>query len=111
MSKRKVKRRSPPKDEGGKGNKQEPEGMSEAKDTIMRLSEMCDLIGLRTHIIEGTNKGRKLADGPWQNTRDYMQSYADPADTSAVIEHFEQAGCKNEVEAVRWLLRHDELVP
>ena len=103
-----------PKDEGGKGrkgSKGEPESMSEVRGTIMRLSDVCDLIGLRTHIIEGTSKGRKLAADPWHNTRDYMQGYADPANTAAVIELFEGVGCKNEIEAVRWLLRHDELVP
>jgi hypothetical protein len=107
----KVKRHKPPKDEGGKGNKPQPENMSEVKDMIMRLSEMCDLIGLRTAIIEGTSKGRKLAADPWHNTRVYMKGYADPGNTTAVIEAFEGAGCKNEIEAVRWLLRHDELVP
>lgn len=106
-----VKRHKPPKDQGGKGNKPEPEEKSEVRDTIMRLSEICDLIGLRTHIIEGTSKGRKLAADPWHNTREYMQVYADPDNTQVVIEAFEGEGCKNEIEAVRWLLRHDELVP
>jgi hypothetical protein len=78
----------------------------------MRLSELCDLIGLRTHIIEGTKRGRKLhAGGPWHCTRDYMQGYADPSNTERVIELFEEAGCKDEIAAVRWLLVHDELVP
>ncbi len=83
------------------------------ENTIMQLSMLTDLIGLRTGIIEGTEKGRKLAeDGdPWHNTRLYMRDYADPANTESVIALFEGAGCHNEIEAVRWLLRHDELVP
>ena len=87
--------------------------MSEAKvrDTLMQLSEIVDLIGLRQHIIERTNKGRKLKDDPWHSTRDYMKRYADSENTEAVITYFVGAGCKNEIEAVRWLLRHDEMVP
>lgn len=81
------------------------------RDTIMQLSEIADLIGLRQHIIEGTNKGRKLGADPWRNTRDYMKHYADQANTNAAIALFEGADCKNEIEAIRWLLRHDELVP
>lgn len=81
------------------------------RSTIMQLSEIADLIGLRQHIIEGTNKGRKLREDAWHNTRDYMKHYADPTNTDAAIAYFEGAGCKNEIDAVRWLLRHDELVP
>jgi hypothetical protein len=80
--------------------------------TIVQLSELCDLVGLRTHIIDGTNRGRKLhPEGPWHNTQDYMQGYADPANTEAVIALFEGAGCNDELSAVRWLLTHDKLVP
>jgi hypothetical protein len=81
------------------------------RDAIMRLSEITDLIGLRQHIIEGTNKGRRLKADVWHNTRDYMMLYADPANAEAAIALLESAGCNNEIEAVRWLLRHDELVP
>ena len=81
------------------------------RDTIMQLSEITDLIGLRQHIIEGTNKGRKLKSDPWHNIRDYMRHYADPANTDATIALFQDAGCNDELEALRWLLRHDELVP
>jgi hypothetical protein len=81
------------------------------RSAIMQLSDITDLIGLRQHIIEGTHKGRKLKADPWHNTRDYMKHYADPVNTDAAIALFEGAGCKNEIEAIRWLLRHDELVP
>ena len=79
--------------------------------TIMQLSELADLIGLRTHIIEGTKKGRKLGPDPWHNTKDYMKRYADPANTDKLIGLFEGAGLRDEIQAVRWLLKHDELVP
>lgn len=91
--------------------KEQPMKQSKVRSTIMRLSELADLIGLRTHIIEGTNKGRQLRPDAWHNTREYMQSYADPANTGAVISLFEQAGCKDEIKAVRFLLKYDELVP
>lgn len=90
-------------------NQDEPE--EKVRAAVMQLSEIVDLIGLRQHIIEGTKKGRKLKADPWQNTRDYMRNYADPANTQAVIGLFQGAGCKDELAALRWLLRHDELVP
>ena len=91
----------------GKLNKE----AKDAKETIMQLNEIADLIGLRQHIIDGTHKGRKLKPDPWHNTRDYMKHYADPANTEDAIACFESAGCKNEIEALRWLLKYDELVP
>ncbi len=77
----------------------------------MQLSELADLIGLRTQIIEGTQRGRVLCADPWHNTRAYMGSYADPANTGHVIDLLQGAGCKDEIAAVRWLLKHDEYVP
>ncbi len=85
--------------------------MDEVRSTIMQLSELADLIGLRTQIIEGTQRGRVLCADSWHNTRVYMEGYADPANTEAVIDLFQEAGCKDEIEAVRWLLKHDDLVP
>ena len=85
--------------------------IEKVRDTIMRLSEMVDLIGLRTHVIEGTKKGRQLGPSPWHYTREYMQGYADPQNTEAVISMFEGAGAMDDIQAVRWLLRHDDLVP
>ena len=87
------------------------EDTSKVRDTLMRLSEMCDLIGLRTHIIEGTSRGRKLKPDPWHNTKDYMSHYADPGNTEALISEFQSAGCPDEIQAIRWLLKHDALVP
>lgn len=87
------------------------EDLSKVRDTIMRLSELTDLIGLRQCIIEGTNKGRTLVEGDaWYNTRAAMREYANPDNTERVIALFEAAGCHNEIEAVRWILRHDKLV-
>lgn len=87
------------------------EDITKVTDTLMRLSEMCDQIGLRLHIIEGTNRGRKLKPDPWHNTKDYMSRYADPSNTDAVISELQSAGCPDEIKAVRWLLKHDEIVP
>ncbi len=83
----------------------------EVRDTIMRLSEMCDLIGLRTYIIKRTPKGKSKEPDAWGHTRAYMQSYANPANTEALIELFKSADCKDELEAVRFILTHDEIVP
>ena len=76
--------------------RQEQQDERKVRDTVMQLSEITDLIGLRQHIIEGTNKGRKLKADPWHNTRDYLEHYAEPANTDAAIALFEGAGCKNE---------------
>ena len=94
----------------------------------MLLSEICDLMGLRTFVIEKLEKTTPRRDLPkiwrnpvqhyqqthsdfWLHTREYMQTYADHANTQAVIHLLEVAGSANEVEAVQWLLKNDELVP
>ena len=82
------------------------------KDTIMQLSELCDLVAYGDYVTKHTKFGKKPhAKDMWGYTRAYMQSYGDPGDTSAVIALFHSADLPNEVEAVRWLLKHDKLVP
>ena len=77
----------------------------------MQLSDMVDLIGLRTYIIKRTPKGKSTNPDQWGHTRAYMDSYADPANTEALIGLLISAGCSDELRAVRWLLTHDDLVP
>jgi hypothetical protein len=79
--------------------------------TIMRLSEILDLVGLRTYVAKKTNYGRKPGAEPWAYTRAALAEYAPSADAEAVIRLFQEAGCKDEIAAVRWLLKHDDLVP
>ncbi len=79
--------------------------------TIMQLSELTDLIGLRTYVVEKTKYGRKAGPQAWTHTRACLAIYAPSTDPEEVIRLFHGVGCKDEIEAVRWLLRHDELVP
>ncbi len=81
------------------------------RSAIMQLSELTDLIGLRTYIVDKTKYGKKPGPEPWTHTRASMAMYAPTSDPEEVIHLFESVGCKNEIEAVRWLLKHDELVP
>jgi hypothetical protein len=46
---------------------------------------------------------------PWENTCEYMQAYGDPAGTDRLIVTFESAGCNDEIESVRWLLKNGDL--
>jgi hypothetical protein len=101
---------TPKKPKPPEKNQPQP-GAMDVKGTIMRLSEMADLIGLRTYIIKRTPRGKSREADPWAHTRAYMSSYASPANTESLIEVLKSAGCKSDVEAVRWLLKHDELVP
>jgi hypothetical protein len=78
--------------------------------TIMQLSKLVDLGGLATHIAMRTYGGREPGVEPWENTREYMQEQADSANADQVIALFESAGCENEIEAVLWLNKHDDLV-
>ena len=94
--------------EKGQNKKRKPR---DVKDTIMRLSEMCDLIGLRTYIIKRTPKGKSKEPDQWGHTRAYMQAYANPDNTEALIHLLQSAGCQDDLEAVRFLLTHDEIVP
>ena len=77
----------------------------------MQLSEFTDLIGLRTYVVNKTKYGRKPGLQPWTHTREALATYAPNSDPDDVIKLFERAGCKNEIEAVRWLLKYDDLVP
>ncbi len=87
------------------------EKQEQVRSTIMQLSELCDLIGLRTYIVNKTKYGKKPGKEPWTHTRVALATYAPSTEAQQVIQLFESVGCKNEIEAVRWLLRHDELVP
>lgn len=84
---------------------------AKARSTIMQLSELTDLIGLRTYIVNKTKYGRKPGREAWSHTRAAMALYAPGKDVEQVIQLFESVGCKNEIEAVRWLLKYDDLVP
>ncbi len=81
------------------------------RDTIMQLSELTDLIGLRTYIVDKTKYGKKPGKEPWTHTRAALAMYAPSTNPDEVVKLFESVGCDNEIEAVRWLLKHDELVP
>ncbi len=76
---------------------------NKVKDTIMRLSELCDLVGYSDYVAKHTRYGKKPHSAEaWGHTRSYMQSYGDPADTEAVIALFQLADLPNEVEAARF---------
>ena len=80
--------------------------------TIMQLSELCDLVGYGDYVAKRTRYGKRPhRQDAWGYTRAYMQSYGDPEDTEAVIALFQSADLPNEIEAARWLLKHDKLVP
>jgi hypothetical protein len=83
----------------------------EVRSTIMQLSTLTDLIGLRTYIIKQTDYGKVRGPEPWEHTRAAMTKYAPSIDVDEVIRLFRSVGCDNEIEAVRWLLKHDDLVP
>lgn len=78
----------------------------------MQLSELCDLVAYADYVSEHTKYGKRPHHkDTWGYTRAFMQSYGDPGDTEAVITLFQSEGLPNEVEAARWLLKHDSLVP
>jgi hypothetical protein len=82
------------------------------KDTIMQLSKLLDLLGLRVQLGHKSRYGRKPhPTDPWGYTREYLAYYATESDPAAVIGLFEGAGVRGDLEAGRWLLQHDELIP
>jgi hypothetical protein len=82
-----------------------------ARRLIMQLSQLLDLVGLTTYVGDKTKYGRKPGRSEWQYTREYMAIYAKESDPEEVIRLFEQVGASSDIEAGRWLLKHDELVP
>jgi len=88
------------------------EDMGRVRAVIEQLSQLCDLIGLREQLIERSKLGKKPhASDPWGYTRDILAYYAESTDPQQVIDLFESVGAKNDIEAVRFILRHDEIVP
>jgi hypothetical protein len=84
----------------------------EARNTIMQLSEMCDLIALRVQIMDKSKYGKRPhKSDPWGYTRAFLAYYAPETDAERVLGLLQAGGCNNDVEAARWLLRYDELVP
>lgn len=101
-----------PKHTGPQRPHRPPEDMGKVKDTIMQLSDLCDLVGLRVQLIDKSKYGKKPhPSDPWGYTREFLAYYAESTDPQQVISLFESAGCENEIEAARWLLRHDKIVP
>ncbi len=91
-------------------DKQEEE--KRVRSTIMQLSELCDLVGYSDYIVEHTKYGKRPhRKDAWGYTRAYLKAYGDPADTEAVIELFKSEDLPDEIEAARWLLKHDSIVP
>jgi hypothetical protein len=78
----------------------------------MQLSELCDLVAYGDYITERTKYGKRPhRSDEWGYTRRFMREYGDPADTEEVIRLLQGQDLPNEVEAARWLLKHDKLVP
>jgi hypothetical protein len=86
-------------------------GKAQVRSTIMQLSELTDLIGLRTYVVNKTKYGRKPGRQAWSHTRAAMALFAPGKNVEDVIQLFEGVGCKNEIEAVRWLLKNDDMIP
>ncbi len=78
---------------------------------ITLLSEMCDLIGLKTFVGRKTRHGRKPGPSAWHYTAAYLQEYSPATKLEDVVQLFEGLGIANEIRACVWLTIHDELVP
>jgi len=83
----------------------------EVRSTIMQLSQLLDLVGLEAYIEKRTDWGRRPGVEPWQYTRAALAEYAPGTDPEQVIQLFQGVGVGSDVEALRWILKHDELVP
>ena len=79
------------------------EGHEGARETVEQLRRLVDLKEWAANIAMRTYGGREPALGPWDNTRDFMEEQGRSGDAERMIELFEGAGCRNEIEAVLWL--------
>ena len=79
---------------------------------LMQLSKLIDALGYRVHIAERSKYGRRAhPSGEWGYLREYMATYASESDPEEVIRLFESVGADSDLQAGRWLLRYDELIP
>ena len=79
--------------------------------TIRQLSAMIDLIEYQDVIGRKTRYGKRPGPDPWYHTRRLVETYPQGVDVAQVISLFEQAGCKDEVQAAKWIVLHDDLIP
>ncbi len=77
----------------------------------MRLSQLLDPIGVRTHILEESNIGKKKHPaGDWGYLRDYMSIYAKVSNPDDVIALLEQEGITSDFDLARYLLKFDKII-
>jgi hypothetical protein len=81
------------------------------RSTIMQLSELTDLIGLEAFIEKRTDWGRKPGTEPWQYTREALRTYSPSSNPDELIRLFEGVDVHSDIEALRWIIRHDKLIP
>jgi hypothetical protein len=72
---------------------------------------MIDLVEYQDVIGRKTRYGKKPGPTPWHYTHQLLSTYTDPPAVEEVIRLFEQAGCRDEVAAAKWVVINDELVP
>ncbi len=91
----------------------QPQSEEQIRNTIMRLSELLDLVGLTTHIVEESKYGKRPhpKGDKWGYLKDFMLIYAPKSNVQDVIALFESVGATDDHSAARWLLRNDKLVP
>src|SRR4051794_35002545 len=105
---RPINRREPPRMEH-----QQHQERERLRSQFMRLSEMIDPIGFREYTLQESGyQTRPHESGDrWGYLYAFMTVYAPESDPQAVIALFEQMGANDDHQAVKMILRNDELVP
>jgi hypothetical protein len=81
------------------------------REAILQLNQLCDVLALRTYLAKRTDYGRKPGPSEWHHTRAFLAEYAEQTDPQQVIDLFAGQGVPNDIEAGRWLLTHNALIP
>jgi hypothetical protein len=69
-----------------------------------------DLIKYQDYIGHKTKFRRKPGPDPWYYARKLVSTYTDPPDVEEVIRQFENAVCKDEIAAPKWIVINDDFV-
>jgi hypothetical protein len=91
--------------------KQPPSAGSGAREVVVQLDQLCDLIGYQTYLGRKTKFGKRPGPSEWHFTREYLAKYAPDTDADQVIDLFKGAGQEDEIHAAMWVALNQEHIP
>lgn len=78
---------------------------------VMQASTMVDLLAFAEYIAKASSYGKKPSSQAWGYTRRFLADYGDANELEAFIELWKELGVMDELEAAKWVLRNERIIP